>query len=31
MWTHGESNPDLLHAMEAFYRYTMGPFEWAQI
>ena len=26
MWTHGESNPDLFHAMEPFYRYTMGPF-----
>ena len=25
-WTYGESNPDLLHAMEAFYRYTIGPF-----
>ena len=25
LWTHGESNPDLLHAMEPFYRYTMGP------
>jgi hypothetical protein len=24
-WTHGESNPDLFHAMEPFYRYTMGP------
>ncbi len=24
-WTYGESNPDLLHAMEAFYRYTIGP------
>ncbi len=20
MWTHGESNPDLVHAMDAFYR-----------
>jgi hypothetical protein len=27
MWTHGESNPDLVHAMDAFYRYTMGPSE----
>ena len=27
MWTHGESNPDLFHAMELFYRYTMGPSE----
>ena len=27
MWTHGESNPDLFHAMELFYRYTMGPVE----
>ena len=26
-WTHGESNPDLFHAMEPFYRYTMGPSE----
>ena len=25
LWTYGESNPDLLHAMEAFYRYTIGP------
>jgi hypothetical protein len=25
VWTHGESNPDLFHAMESFYRYTMGP------
>ena len=25
MWTHGESNPDLIHAMDLFYRYTMGP------
>lgn len=25
LWTHGESNPDLFHAMEPFYRYTMGP------
>ena len=24
-WTHGESNPGLLHAMEPCYRYTMGP------
>ena len=24
-WTHRESNPDLFHAMELFYRYTMGP------
>gem|GEM_PF-2330715 len=24
-WTHGESDPDLFHAMEPFYRYTMGP------
>lgn len=30
-WTHGESNPDLFHAMESFYRYTMGPIECAQI
>src|SRR6185503_19608111 len=27
LWTHGESNPDLFHAMESFYRYTMGPLE----
>ena len=27
MWTYGESNPDLVHAMDAFYRYTIGPFE----
>ncbi len=27
LWTHGESNPDLFHAMEPFYRYTMGPTE----
>ena len=27
LWTYGESNPDLLHAMEAFYRYTIGPSE----
>ena len=25
MWTYGESNPDLVHAMDAFYRYTIGP------
>ena len=24
-WTYGESNPDLFHAMESFYRYTIGP------
>ena len=24
-WTYGESNPDLVHAMDAFYRYTIGP------
>ena len=24
-WTHGESDPALVHAMDAFYRYTMGP------
>lgn len=24
-WTYGESNPDLFHAMEPFYRYTIGP------
>ena len=24
-WTYGESNPDPLHAMEVFYRYTIGP------
>ena len=27
LWTHGELNPDLVHAMDAFYRYTMGPNE----
>lgn len=27
MWTYGESNPDLVHAMDAFYRYTIGPSE----
>ena len=27
LWTHRESNPDLFHAMEPFYRYTMGPSE----
>ena len=27
LWTYGESNPDLFHAMELFYRYTMGPSE----
>ena len=26
LWTHGESNPGLLRATEACYRYTMGPF-----
>ena len=25
MWTRGELNPFLLHAMESFYRYTTGP------
>ena len=25
-WTYGESNPDLVHAMDAFYRYTIGPY-----
>ena len=25
MWTHGESNPGLIHAMDACYHYTMGP------
>jgi hypothetical protein len=25
LWTYGESNPDLFHAMEPFYRYTIGP------
>jgi hypothetical protein len=24
-WTCGESNPDLLHAMEMFCHYTTGP------
>ncbi len=27
MWTYRESNPDLFHAMEPFYRYTIGPSE----
>jgi hypothetical protein len=26
LWTYGESNPDLFHAMEPFYRYTIGPY-----
>ena len=26
LWTYGESNPDLVHAMDAFYRYTIGPY-----
>ena len=26
-WTYRESNPDLFHAMEPFYRYTIGPSE----
>ena len=25
LWTRGESNPFLLHAMEAYYRCTTGP------
>ncbi len=25
LWTHGESNPELVHAMDACYRYTMSP------
>lgn len=25
MWTHGESDPELIHAMDAYYRYTMSP------
>ncbi len=25
MWTRGELDPFLLHAMESFYRYTTGP------
>lgn len=24
-WTHGESNSKLIHAMDAYYHYTMGP------
>ncbi len=24
-WTHGESNPGLIHAMDVCYHYTMGP------
>ena len=26
MWTRGESNPELIHAMDVCYRYTTGPF-----
>ena len=25
LWTHGESNPGLVHAMDVCYHYTMGP------
>lgn len=25
LWTYGESNPALIHAMDAYYRYTIGP------
>ncbi len=25
LWTHGESHPGLVHAMDACYYYTMGP------
>ena len=25
LWTHGESHPGLVHAMDACYCYTMGP------
>ena len=25
VWTHGESDPELIHAMDAYYRYTMSP------
>ena len=25
VWTRGELDPFLLHAMESFYRYTTGP------
>ena len=25
MWTRGESNPRLIHAMDVCYRYTTGP------
>lgn len=24
-WTHGESNPEFIHAMDVCYRYTMSP------
>src|SRR3990167_5268063 len=27
LWTRGESNPLLFHAMEACYRYTTGPYK----
>ena len=26
LWTHGESDPALVHAMDALYHLTMGPF-----
>jgi len=25
LWTHGESHPGLVHAMDVCYCYTMGP------
>ena len=24
-WTYGDSNPGLVHAMDACYHYTIGP------
>lgn len=24
-WTYGESNSTLIHAMDAYYHYTIGP------
>ena len=26
MWTCGDSNPGYIHAMDAYYRYTTGPY-----
>ncbi len=25
LWTYGESDPELVHAMDVYYRYTIGP------